>query len=115
MSPRCCASFFGGDFTHCLFSSQYPYLTAELIRRGYSDDDVRFMFDKLLWLSSRWQIAAVLGGNVLRAMRAMEAVRNHSELSQWFVSCLQTAVRLQQTMRPLESVIFPNVACRSTN
>ncbi|HEX2077638.1 MAG TPA: dipeptidase [Longimicrobium sp.] len=38
--------------------SRYPYLTAELLRRGYSDEDVR----------------KVLGGNVLRAMRQAEQV-----------------------------------------
>ncbi len=38
--------------------SRFPYLTAELLRRGYSDDDVR----------------KVLGGNVLRAMRRAEVV-----------------------------------------
>jgi membrane dipeptidase len=38
--------------------SRFPYLTAELLRRGYSDEDVR----------------KVLGGNVLRAMRQAEAV-----------------------------------------
>jgi membrane dipeptidase len=38
--------------------SRFPYLTAELLRRGYSDDDVR----------------KVLGGNVLRVMRQAEIV-----------------------------------------
>jgi membrane dipeptidase len=38
--------------------SRFPYLTAELLRRGYSDGDVR----------------KILGGNVLRAMRQAEAV-----------------------------------------
>jgi membrane dipeptidase len=38
--------------------SRFPYLTAELLRRGYSDDDVR----------------KVLGGNILRAMRQAEQV-----------------------------------------
>ncbi|HEX5726688.1 MAG TPA: dipeptidase [Longimicrobiaceae bacterium] len=38
--------------------SRYPYLTAELLRRGYSDDDVR----------------KILGGNLLRAMRRAEEV-----------------------------------------
>jgi membrane dipeptidase len=37
--------------------SRYPYLTMELLRRGYSDADVR----------------KVLGGNILRVMRAAEA------------------------------------------
>ena len=37
--------------------SRYPYLTAELIRRGYSDADVK----------------KVLGGNILRVMREVEA------------------------------------------
>jgi len=36
--------------------SRYPYLTAELLRRGYSDADVR----------------KILGGNVLRVMRGVE-------------------------------------------
>ncbi|WP_420125603.1 dipeptidase [Longimicrobium sp.] len=38
--------------------SRYPNLTAELLRRGYSDDDVR----------------KVLGGNLIRAMRQAEQV-----------------------------------------
>ena len=38
--------------------SRYPYLTAELLRRGYSDADVK----------------KVLGGNLLRVMRQAEAV-----------------------------------------
>ncbi|MBW3570244.1 MAG: dipeptidase [Gemmatimonadetes bacterium] len=38
--------------------SRFPHLTAELLRRGYSDDDVR----------------KVLGGNVIRAMRQAEQV-----------------------------------------
>jgi membrane dipeptidase len=38
--------------------SRFPYLTAELLRRGYSDDDVR----------------KVLGGNLIRAMRQAEQV-----------------------------------------
>jgi membrane dipeptidase len=38
--------------------SRFPYLTAELLRRGYSEEDVR----------------KVLGGNVLRAMRRAEEV-----------------------------------------
>lgn len=38
--------------------SRFPYLTAELLRRGYSDGDVR----------------KILGGNVLRAMRRAEDV-----------------------------------------
>ncbi|HEU0053857.1 MAG TPA: dipeptidase, partial [Longimicrobium sp.] len=38
--------------------SKYPYLTAELLRRGYSDADVK----------------KVLGGNLLRVMRQAEAV-----------------------------------------
>ena len=37
--------------------SKYPGLTAELVRRGYSDDDVK----------------KVMGGNVLRVMRGAEA------------------------------------------
>lgn len=37
--------------------SRFPYLTVELLRRGYSDADVR----------------KILGGNVLRVMRAAEA------------------------------------------
>jgi membrane dipeptidase len=37
--------------------SRYPYLTVELLRRGYSDADVR----------------KVIGGNLLRVMRASEA------------------------------------------
>jgi membrane dipeptidase len=37
--------------------SHYPYLTVELLRRGYSDADVR----------------KVIGGNILRVMRAAEA------------------------------------------
>jgi membrane dipeptidase len=38
--------------------SKYPALTAELLRRGYKDDDVR----------------KILGGNVLRVMRSVEKV-----------------------------------------
>jgi membrane dipeptidase len=38
--------------------SRYPYLTAELLRRGYSDADVR----------------KILGGNLLRVMRQAETV-----------------------------------------
>lgn len=38
--------------------SRYPYLTAELLRRGYSERDVK----------------KILGGNVLRVMRRAEAV-----------------------------------------
>jgi membrane dipeptidase len=38
--------------------SRFPYLTAELLRRGYSDADVR----------------KILGGNLLRAMRQAETV-----------------------------------------
>ncbi|HWK88478.1 MAG TPA: dipeptidase, partial [Longimicrobium sp.] len=38
--------------------SRYPYLTAELLRRGYSEADVR----------------KVIGGNILRAMRQAEGV-----------------------------------------
>jgi membrane dipeptidase len=38
--------------------SRFPYLTAELLRRGYSDADVR----------------KILGGNILRVMRQAEAV-----------------------------------------
>jgi len=38
--------------------STYPVLTAELLRRGYSDDDVR----------------KILGLNVLRVMRQVEKV-----------------------------------------
>jgi membrane dipeptidase len=38
--------------------SRYPNLTAELLRRGYSDDDVR----------------KVLGGNLIRVMRQAEQV-----------------------------------------
>ena len=38
--------------------SRYPYLTAELLRRGYSDEDVK----------------KVLGGNILRVMREVEQV-----------------------------------------
>jgi membrane dipeptidase len=37
--------------------SRYPYVFAELIRRGWNDDELR----------------KVAGGNVLRAMRAAEA------------------------------------------
>ncbi|MBB4638849.1 dipeptidase [Longimicrobium terrae] len=48
--------------------SRFPYLTVELLRRGYSDADVR----------------KILGGNVLRAMRAAE----------------QTAVRIQRQRGP---------------
>ncbi len=38
--------------------SEFPNLLAELLRRGYSDDDVR----------------AIAGGNILRVMRGAEAV-----------------------------------------
>ena len=38
--------------------SEFPNLLAELLRRGYSDDDVR----------------AIAGGNILRVMRGSEAV-----------------------------------------
>jgi membrane dipeptidase len=38
--------------------SRYPFLTAELLRRGYSDEDAK----------------KVLGGNVLRVMREAEQV-----------------------------------------
>ena len=38
--------------------SRFPWLTAELLRRGYSDGDVR----------------KILGGNILRAMRQAEEV-----------------------------------------
>jgi membrane dipeptidase len=38
--------------------SRYPYLVAELLRRGYTDDDVR----------------RIAGGNVLRVMREAESV-----------------------------------------
>jgi len=38
--------------------SKYPALTAELLRRGYSDEDVR----------------KILGKNILRVMRQAEAV-----------------------------------------
>ena len=51
----------------------FPRLIGELLRRGYSDDDVR----------------AVAGGNILRVMRAAEAV----------------AERLRATRRPSEATI----------
>jgi membrane dipeptidase len=54
-------------------ASRFPYLTAELLRRGYSDADV----------------AKILGGNVLRAMRAAE----------------RTAARLQRERAPSQAVI----------
>lgn len=38
--------------------SRFPYLTAELIRRGYSDEDIK----------------KILGGNILRVMRQSQAV-----------------------------------------
>jgi membrane dipeptidase len=38
--------------------SRFPYLVAELLRRGYGDDDV----------------LAIAGGNILRVMRGAEAV-----------------------------------------
>ena len=38
--------------------STYPVLTAELLRRGYKDDDVR----------------KILGSNILRVMRQVEKV-----------------------------------------
>jgi membrane dipeptidase len=53
--------------------STFPRLTAELLRRGYSEADVR----------------KILGGNVLRAMRAAE----------------QTAARLQAERGPSQAVI----------
>jgi membrane dipeptidase len=45
--------------------SRFPYLIAELLRRGYGDEDVR----------------AIAGGNILRVMRGAEAVarRLHAE------------------------------------
>lgn len=48
--------------------SRYPYLTAELLRRGYTDD----------------QVKKIIGGNLLRTMREVEAV----------------AARLQRQRRP---------------
>ena len=53
--------------------SKYPYLTAELLRRGWSDADV----------------AKVLGGNLLRVMRAAE----------------ETAARLQRERGPSTATI----------
>ena len=53
--------------------STYPNLTAELLRRGYSDDDVK----------------KVLGGNLLRVMRQVEA----------------TAARLQRARGPSTATI----------
>jgi membrane dipeptidase len=38
--------------------STYPYLTAELLRRGYSDDDIR----------------KLIGGNVLRVWRRVDEI-----------------------------------------
>ncbi len=60
--------------------SEFPNLTAELIRRGYSDSDV----------------AAVLGGNILRVL---QAVQDNSA----------------QGVRPVESTMWMNVPgnCRS--
>ena len=43
--------------------SRFPYLTAELLRRGYSDDDVR----------------KVLGGNIIRVMRQAEQVAEREQ------------------------------------
>ncbi len=40
--------------------TSYPYLFAELLRRGYTDDEVKM----------------IAGGNILRAMRQMESVAN---------------------------------------
>jgi len=37
--------------------SRFPWLIAELLRRGYADDDIR----------------AIAGGNILRVMRGAEA------------------------------------------
>jgi membrane dipeptidase len=48
--------------------TRYPYLTAELLRRGYSDE----------------QVKKIIGGNLLRVMREVEAV----------------AVRLQRSRKP---------------
>ena len=53
--------------------SKYPFLTAELIRREYDDED----------------ILKILGGNVLRVMREVEA----------------KAASLQQDRAPSEALI----------
>jgi membrane dipeptidase len=45
--------------------SRYPYLTAELLRRGYSDQDV----------------GRIIGGNMLRVMRRVEAVASRLQTS----------------------------------
>ncbi|SDL82761.1 membrane dipeptidase [Catalinimonas alkaloidigena] len=46
----------GGGLADCYDVSEYPKLTEELVRRGYSDED----------------IAKIWGGNLLRVMRAVE-------------------------------------------
>ena len=53
------SDFDGGEFMPIGMEdvSRFPYLLAELLRRGYSDDDVR----------------AIAGGNILRVMRGAEA------------------------------------------
>ena len=54
------SDFDGGEFMPIGMEdvSRFPYLLAELLRRGYTDDDVR----------------AIAGGNILRVMRGAEAV-----------------------------------------
>jgi len=62
--------------------STYPNLFAELLQRGYSEDEV----------------IAIAGGNTLRVLRENEEI----------------AAGLQGEAQPTgESVIFPDVACRS--
>ena len=54
--------------------SKYPYLFAELIRRGYSDDDIK----------------KVAGLNLIRVFEGVEKVR----VSAWYCVLLVTCVRL---------------------
>jgi len=63
--------------------SMFPFLTAELIKRGYTDQEV----------------IGIMGQNVLDALAAVEVV----------------AKKLQATTQPTETVIFPDVPCRSNN
>jgi membrane dipeptidase len=54
-----CSTFFFEN-SHSQDVSKFPYLTAELLRRGYSEDDVVGMF----------------GANLVRVFRQVEHVRD---------------------------------------